>query len=279
MHEEFEFIKSISIKNGYPKKFIESQIRKTLDRCYQQNNKSKIYSEKNKENKIDKSTKKIKGQIFIDIPYIGRPTEILGKRIINIAKQLNPQLQLYPIHRPPPSISKSFPTKDLVPKELQSNIVYQINCSNCDASYIGKTIRQASRRLQEHSGSSSKNILLESNPSSQASNTIALRRSKRIEEKNTKYHSRQEHTDRNNNCEKNQVKSALRRHEIDTGHEINWRNWKILSKDTKRYRLLVRESLLIQNRQPTLNKTVCSVPLIVYPEGLQPYKPRVKIKR
>ena len=116
MHDEFEFIKNISMKNGYPKNFIETQMRKTLGRYYDKNNATKFYSQKNKENKITKNTQKIKEQIFIDIPYVRRPTEILGKRMINIAKQLNPQLQLFPIHRPPPSISKSFPTKDLIPK-------------------------------------------------------------------------------------------------------------------------------------------------------------------
>ena len=37
----------------------------------------------NKENKITENTQKIKEQIFINIPYVGRPTETLGKRIIS----------------------------------------------------------------------------------------------------------------------------------------------------------------------------------------------------
>ena len=275
MHDEFEFIKNISVKNGYPKKFIESQIKKTLDRYYQKSDKTKVYSQEIKDNKITKNTQKIKEQIFLDIPYVGKPTEILGKRIINIAKQINPQLQLFPIHRPSPSIAKSFPTKDLIPKDLQSNIVYLINCSKCDASYVGKTIRQASR-FREHSDNLSINISSESNQSVKIPNATTLRRSKRIEEKNTKYHSKKDHANENNNYQNIQVKSALRRHEIDTGHEINW---KILSKDKKHYRLLIRESLLIQNLPPILNKTVCSAPLIVYPEGLQSSKPKVKIKQ
>ena len=279
MHDEFEFIKNISVKNGYPKKFIESQIKKTLDRYYQKSDKTKVYSQETKDNKITKKTQKIKEQIFLDIPYVGKSTEILGKKIINIAKQINPQLQLFPIHRPSSSIAKSFPTKDLIPKDLQSNIVYLINCSKCDASYVGKTIRQASRRFREHCDNLSRNISSESNQSVKIPNATTLRRSKRIEEKNTKYYSKKDHANENNNYQNIQVKSALRRHEIDTGHEINWKNWKILSKDKKHYRLLIRESLLIQNLQPILNKTVCSVPLIVYPEGLQSSKPKVKIKQ
>ena len=224
MHDEFEFIKNISVKNGYPKEFIESQIKKTLDRYYQKSDKTKVYSQETKDNKITKRTQKIKEQIFLDIPYVGKPTEILGKKIINIAKQINPQLQLFPIRRPSPSIAKSFPTKDLIPKDLQSNIVYLINCSKCDASYVGKTIRQASRRFREHSDNLSRNISSESNQSVKIPNATTLRRSKRIEEKNTKYHSEKDHAKENNNYQNIQVKSSLRRHEIDTGHEINWKN-------------------------------------------------------
>ena len=45
MHDEFEFIKSISMKNEYPKNFIETQIRKSLGRYYDKNNGTKIYSQ------------------------------------------------------------------------------------------------------------------------------------------------------------------------------------------------------------------------------------------
>jgi hypothetical protein len=76
----------------------------------------------------------------------------------------------------------------------------------------------------------------------------------------------------------NIIKSALKQHEFNHNHKINWTDWNIISKDTKYYQLLVRESLAISHHQPILNKTVCSVPLIIYPEGLQTSKPRVKIK-
>ena len=76
----------------------------------------------------------------------------------------------------------------------------------------------------------------------------------------------------------NITKSALKQHETNNKHEINWTDWNIISRDIKHYRLLVRESLAITQHQPNLNKTVSSVPLIIYPEGLQARKPKVKIK-
>ena len=73
-------------------------------------------------------------------------------------------------------------------------------------------------------------------------------------------------------------KSALYRHQTNENHKINWDDWKIISKDGKKYQLMIRESLHILNKQPGLNRTTCSVPLIVYPEGLQTrHKVRLKL--
>ncbi|KAL6417635.1 hypothetical protein ACFW04_012605 [Cataglyphis niger] len=40
--------------------------------------------------------------------------------------------------------------KDQVPKASSSNIIYKINCDNCDASYVGQTGRQLQTRIKEH---------------------------------------------------------------------------------------------------------------------------------
>ena len=148
MHEEFKFIENIGIENGYPKRFIKAQIRKTLGRYFDHINGTQIYKSKDKANNKDNSIKK--HQLFIDIPFFGKPSEILGKRMINLAKSINPQIHIQPIQRPPSSISKYFPIKDPIPKLLKSNVVYKLNCLDCESSYIGKTIRQTCRRIQEH---------------------------------------------------------------------------------------------------------------------------------
>ncbi|CAF1503384.1 unnamed protein product [Rotaria sordida] len=61
--------------------------------------------------------------------------------------------------------------------------------------------------------------------------------------------------------------SAIKRHITSTQHKIDWHNWSILDKDKHPYRLLVKESLAINEKSPTLNLTTRSVPLIAYPEG------------
>lgn len=45
--------------------------------------------------------------------------------------------------------------KDKVPKKLESNIIYKINCFNCDKSYIGTTKQYLSNRISNHKSSCS----------------------------------------------------------------------------------------------------------------------------
>jgi len=40
--------------------------------------------------------------------------------------------------------------KDILPVSLRSNVVYQINCSDCDASYVGQIKRTLNTRVNEH---------------------------------------------------------------------------------------------------------------------------------
>jgi hypothetical protein len=72
--------------------------------------------------------------------------------------------------------------------------------------------------------------------------------------------------------------TSKKENEFETGHRINWDDWSILTKNPVSYRLKVRESLFITLNNPSLNRTTASVPLVVFPDGIQPTKPKVKIK-
>lgn len=51
----------------------------------------------------------------------------------------------------PSEIGKHFPFKDNIKHvESRSLVVYKINCTQCDASYIGKTERILTHRISEH---------------------------------------------------------------------------------------------------------------------------------
>jgi hypothetical protein len=72
------------------------------------------------------------------------------------------------------------------------------------------------------------------------------------------------------------IKSAIHGHETQLNPTINW---KMLTNDSRPYRLHIKEPILMQQQQPELNKTVSSVPLIVFPDGLTGLKPKAKMKQ
>ena len=76
----------------------------------------------------------------------------------------------------------------------------------------------------------------------------------------------------------NLTQSATKQRKNISNHKINWKNFNIIDSDRKRYQLLVKESLLLYNFKPTLNKTTSSVPVIIFPKALRTKKPIVKMK-
>ncbi|CAF1652430.1 unnamed protein product, partial [Didymodactylos carnosus] len=71
--------------------------------------------------------------------------------------------------------------------------------------------------------------------------------------------------------------------EREQNHHIKWQDFKILSKNTNPYCLLIKESLQIIARTPDLNSTTRPVPLVIFPEGSvslnRKEQTKVKIKR
>jgi hypothetical protein len=61
----------------------------------------------------------------------------------------------------------------------------------------------------------------------------------------------------------------LAEHEKNTSYHIDWLNTRVLWRDNNPYRLLIKESLVIRAHEPQLNRTTHSVPLLVFPEGLE----------
>ena len=50
---------------------------------------------------------------------------------------------------------------------------------------------------------------------------------------------------------------------------VDWRNTRVLWRDSNPCRLLLEESLVIRTHEPQLNRTTHSVPLLIFPEGLE----------
>ena len=63
--------------------------------------------------------------------------------------------------------------------------------------------------------------------------------------------------------------SSIAEHVQSTGHKMDWKNFRILWRDSNTQRLMIKESLVIRAHEPRLNRTTHSVPLLIFPEGLE----------
>ena len=107
-----------------------------------------------------------------------------------------------------------FRYKDSLQKKIRSDIVYRYMCSNCKVTYYGKTYRHFFTRAVEHMG-------------------ISNLTGKRLK------------------CVK---QSAVSDHLLECNCSIDFDHFDILASDANKFRLLIKESLLIKRDQPQLNK-------------------------
>lgn len=120
----------ILLDNGYPLKFIFNTIRDRLKYLF--------YKPKN--NVINDISNKKKRFV---VPYINSVSE----KFSTMSKNINSQIA-YSI----PNTLKNFirTGKDTLDKMSACDVVYKINCTDCDASYVGQTKRQLKTRVREH---------------------------------------------------------------------------------------------------------------------------------
>ena len=117
-----------------------------------------------------------------------------------------------------------FRSKCPLEKKTRSGIIYRYTCSNCKVTYYGKTFCHFYTRVAEHMGTS--NLT-----------------GKRL---------------------KNVKQSAISDHLLQCNCAINFDDFSILATDCNKFKLLLRESLLIKRDKPILNRTIKSFPLEVF---------------
>jgi hypothetical protein len=274
LHNELLHIRKMANFNGYPSNFVEQIINKQL---------AKLYPSKQIENQIQQTLNENKNYKYIEIPYIGAPSYAYAKRLKSIIQKNDPTAQLRVIYQTTNQTRRYFPTKDNLNKNQKSGVIYQISCFNCKNTYIGKTIRQTYRRLNEHEKDVAKATICISKalsltqPTKQKNKNIIngriqkkhltqqLRRSSRLINKQLK--SQSEVKQNQNDISFYKPNSALGKHVYKTAHSIDFENVDILKQDQRNYPLLIKESIEIRSRKPALNGTDTSVPLYVFPEG------------
>jgi len=133
-HEKnFSFLINMLLNNNYPLDIIFSSIKKRLSTKFNQLNNQRDHD----------VSSEIKENYFV-IPYI----EHTGEKFIQFFKNIpNFKLTFSGINR----LSKFIKVqKDPLPTLFHSNVVYKINCLQCDASYVGQTRRFLKSRIDEH---------------------------------------------------------------------------------------------------------------------------------
>ena len=121
-------------------------------------------------------------------------------------------------------LNSLFRFKDPLEKKFCSGIIYCYTCSNCKVIYYGKTFCRFYTRATEHMGIS--NLTWK--------------------------------------CLKNVKQSAISDHLLQCNCAINFDDFSILATDCNKFKLLLRESLLIKRDKPILNRTIKSFPLELF---------------
>ena len=212
IHDEINHLKCFLLNNKYPLSFIESAIRKMLEKLIL------------KSRRLE--TDSIKKEYNICLPFLGKQTVILKKRLQKLFSSYYPSGKLKIIFKTGSKLGNIFTYKDKSPFPIQSLLLYLFTCSSCNATYIGKTKRHNKIRMCEHLGISSKTG------------------------KNLKYNSSQA--------------TVVREHLETLGHVGEFDCFKILGFAKNDFELLIKESLVITKMRPTLNRQCDSFKLLLF---------------
>ena len=165
-----------------------------------------------------------KKQLICVLPFFGKKSLQLRSRLINTINKNLSFCDLRIVFYSPCKLSTLFRFKDTLDKKIRSFIVYRYTCSNCKVTYYGKTYRHFFTRAVEHMG-------------------ISNLTGKRV---------------------KNVKQSAVSDHLLECNCAISFDHFDTLAADVSKFKLLIKESLLIQRDKPILNRTSQSFPLELF---------------
>ena len=165
-----------------------------------------------------------KRELICVLPYLGKASLDLRTRLRRTTERNLPFCELKIIFRSKCGLNTLFRFKDSLEKKIRSGIIYRYTCSNCKVTYYGKTFRYFYTRAAEHM-------------------RISNLTGKRL---------------------KNVMQSAISDHLLQCNCTINFYDFDILAAESNKFKLLLRESLLIKCDKPILNRTIKSFPLELF---------------
>jgi len=129
------------LKNGYPLSFIFHTIANRLSVLFHR------FSNKHSDGLVDsKSTSNECNAMeisYFNVPYVRN----ISEHFRYCVRDLDVKLSYTGIKNLRRFIKVG---KDCLQKDSRNNIVYKINCKDCDASYVGQTGRLLRTRIKEH---------------------------------------------------------------------------------------------------------------------------------
>ena len=157
-----------------------------------------------------------KRELICFLPYLDQVSFDLRIKLRRTIERNLPFCKLKMIFRSKCRLNTLFHFKDSVEKKIPPEIICRYRCSNCNVFYYGKTFRHFYTRAATHIG-------------------ISNLSGKRL---------------------KNVKQSAISDHLLKCNCTINFDNFDILAAESSKFKLLLKESLLIKRDKPTLNRTI-----------------------
>ena len=165
-----------------------------------------------------------KKQLLIGLPFLSAHSFLVRKPLQSCIRNTIPYCSLKIFFQSKTKLSSLFWFKDIIPKEVSSYLVYKFTCSCCNATYNGESERHFFVRASEHL-------------------VMTPLTGKRV---------------------RNPKKLAIFDHILLNGNDASFEDFTILLKENNRFKLHLKESLLIKRDKAELNRNIYSYPLELF---------------
>ena len=140
LHNEVQYLKLIWQKNSSPRFFIDSCIKRFLDKLFITRNTSDSVSDKK--------------EIFIFLEFLGKIPFQSKKQLTEIFRTCKKNLKVNVVFKSSNRIRNAFRFKVIIPTFMNSKLIYIFKCNICNGVYVGETKLHLLVRLYKHLGKS-----------------------------------------------------------------------------------------------------------------------------
>ena len=136
-HSDISGICDFLKKNLYPESLLSKTVKAYLNK--------KLGENEGKNNIVE-----VVNVRYFKLPYIGEYSKVCAKKLKKLCKTFCKEDTDIKLVFTAFKLARMFSTKDPVPKNLLSSVIYKFVCAGCESSYIGQTGRHISTRIKEH---------------------------------------------------------------------------------------------------------------------------------